>query len=318
MIDLTEAVSPASGGTDSRGILSPAEKTAVAMGLFDGLHLGHQDVIHRAVDFIPQGIAPAVFTFETDTVTSKGDGGVDVILSKELKYELMDKLGVKYIYSPHFKEIRGLSGEDFVRLILRDRLNAGVVICGEDFSFGQGGKNGYAQLKQWCGQWGIDVIVIPPTLVDGRVVSSTRIRESIKAGDLPRANRLLGYDFSLKLPVVHGNALGRTMNFPTINQLLPQRQIIPKFGVYYSKTELAGKLYRSITNIGVKPTVGGEKVPLAETYIFDYSGDLYGRTVKISLNTFIRAEKKFSGTEELFAQIAEDIETAKEFIRKGK
>lgn len=296
----------------------PKEKTAVALGLFDGLHLGHRDVLRRVTELAADGFCPAVFTFETDTVTSKGEGGVEVLLSRELKYEFFERLGIAYLLSPDFAEIRSMSAEDFVRAILFERLNAGAVVCGKDFTFGRGGKSGAAELTTLCGEYGIQVIVIPPALVDGEVVSSTLIRKCITDGDIEKANRLLGYEFQFRLPVVKGNELGRTMNFPTINQYFPKRQIVPRFGVYYSRTEIDGKAYFSITNVGIKPTIGNETAPLAETYIMDYSGDLYGQSIRVSLNAFIRPEIKFSGVQALFAQIASDIETAKEFIRKGK
>ncbi len=209
----------------------PKRKTAVALGLFDGLHSGHQDVIHRAVDFIPDGISPAVFTFETDTITSKGHGGVDVILSHELKFELLEKLGVEYIYSPDFLNFKELTAVQFVQLVLRDKLNAKYVICGDDFRFGRGASCGRKELEVLCREYDIEVIVIPPTVIDGEIVSSTRIRQFIKEGNITAANRLLGYNFQMKLRVVRGNELGRTLNFPTINQYLPKRQVIPRFGV---------------------------------------------------------------------------------------
>lgn len=289
----------------------PSTKTAVALGLFDGLHSGHQDVIHAAVDFIPKGIAPAVFTFETDTVTSKGKGGVDVILSRDLKFELLERLGVEYIYSPDFLNFKGLTAVQFVKMVLRDKLCAKYVICGEDFRFGKGGVCGKKELEVLCKEYGISIVVVPPTIIDGDIVSSTRIRNHIKLGEIEKANRLLGYEFKMKLPVVYGNQIGRTLDFPTINQYIPKRQIVPKFGVYASKAIIDGKSMRSITNIGVKPTIGKETEPLAETNILGYSGDLYGQTIEISLSRFIRPEQKFTSLDELKAHVMADIEYAK-------
>ena len=289
----------------------PSTKTAVALGLFDGLHSGHQDVIHAAVDFIPEGLAPAVFTFETDTVTSKGKGGVDVILSRDLKFELLERLGVEYIYSPDFLNFKELTAVQFVKMVLKDKLRAKYVICGEDFRFGRGGVCGKKELEVLCKEYGITIVVVPPTIIDGDVVSSTRIRNHIKLGEIEKANRLLGYEFKMKLPVVYGNQIGRTLDFPTINQYIPKRQIVPKFGVYASKTIIDAKAMRSITNIGVKPTIGKETEPLAETNILGYSGDLYGQTVEISLSRFIRPEQKFTSLDELKAHVMADIEYAK-------
>lgn len=296
----------------------PECSTAVAMGLFDGLHRGHREVIRRASDIAGRfrDAVPAVFTFDTASVTSKGgngSGGVEYILSHEMKFELMDSLGVRYVYSPDFMNFRDLSGEDFVQLVLCDKFSAKYAVCGEDFRFGKGAGWGAAELDRLCRKRGIQLYVVPPVTENGgERVSSTLIRELIRDGKIAEANRLLGSDFALKLPVAYGRQLGRTLDFPTINQYLPKRQVAPKFGVYASKTEVCGRLYKSVTNVGVKPTVGSE-APLAETYIIGFDGgELYGETAKVSLTAFIRPERKFGSVDELRRQIAEDAEKAAE------
>lgn len=281
------------------------------MGLFDGVHYGHRTVIRYAIDIAEryQGIDPAVFTFETDTVTSKGDNGVEWLLSRELKREVIAGLGVKYIYSPEFMNFKNLTSEEFVELVLCDKLDAAYVICGEDFRFGRYASGDVNELDRLCRKRGIRVNVVPPVIEEQGVrISSTMIRGLIKEGKIEEANQLLGYHFMMKMPVAYGHQIGRTMNFPTINQYFPKRQIIPRFGVYASKVEYGGRVYRGITNIGVKPTVHNTDAPLAETYIVGYDGDLYGETVKISLISFIRPEVKFDSLEQLAAQIQKDIE----------
>ena len=294
---------------------TPTECTAVAMGLFDGLHSGHRTVISRAAEIAEthSDVSPAVFTFETSSVTSKGDGGVECILSREMKLELIENMGVRYIYSPDFSEFRNLSGEEFVKQVLTDRLNAKFAVCGEDFRFGKGAECGVKELDGLCGKYGIELCIVPKvTEENGKRISSTMIRELVRNGGIETANRLLGTPFTLKLPVSHGKKLGRTLDFPTLNQYLSETQVAPKYGVYASKTEVHGKIYKSITNIGVKPTVGSS-APLAETYIMDFDGgELYGETVKVSLAAFIRPEKKFSDIDRLKKQIAEDIKAALE------
>lgn len=289
----------------------PKENTAVAMGLFDGVHYGHRAVMKCASEAAKRfpGTEPAVFTFDTATVTSKGDSGVEYIFSREMKLEIIENLGVRYIYSPDFMNFKNLSGEEFVQLVLCDKLNAKFAVCGEDFRFGKNASCGAAELDRLCRKYGIEVITVPPVQHDdGGKISSTVIRELIKNGNIEAANRLLGTNFAFKLPVAYGRQLGREMDFPTINQYFPKRQVLPKFGVYASKTEVSGMLYKSITNIGIKPTVGSS-APLAETYIIDFPGDdLYGETVKVSLTSFVRPEMKFSGIDQLKAQIAKDTE----------
>ena len=292
----------------------PKGSTAVAMGLFDGLHYGHRTVIKRALDIAAEfpGIDPAVFTFDTSSVTSKGVGGVEYILSRDTKFELIDGLGVRYIYSPDFMNFKDLSGEEFVELVLCDKLAAKFVVCGEDFRFGTGASCGTDELNKMCRKHGIRVYTVPPVMEShGLRISSTMIRKLINDGNIEIANMLLGSHFSFRLPVAYGRQLGRQLDFPTINQYLPKKQVMPKFGVYASKTEVRGNVYRSITNIGVKPTVGSE-APIAETYIIGFEdSDLYGEMVKVSLISFVRPEMKFENTEELKKQIASDTAAVK-------
>lgn len=297
----------------------PKNCTAVAMGLFDGIHHGHRAVIRTAIRIAEQlpGIDPAVFTFDTSTVTSKGDGGVKYIHSREMKFELIEKLGVRYIYSPDFMNFRNLNGEEFVDLVLNDKLSAKFVICGEDFRFGRNASCGVDELDRICRRHGIQVRTVAPVLEDGGLrISSTMVRELIANGNIELANELMEEKFTLKLPVAYGRQLGRTLDFPTINQYISQKQIAPKFGVYVSRTEVMGRIYRSITNVGVKPTVGSD-VPLAETYIIGFEGgELYGEVAKVSLVSFIREERKFDSVEQLKNQIAEDIGIAENYDKK--
>lgn len=293
----------------------PENSTAVAMGLFDGVHFGHRSVIKRAVEIAEEniGIAPAVFTFETASVTSKGDNGVEYLLSRELKHELIGRLGVKYIYSPDFMNFKNLSAEEFVELVLCDKLMARYVICGEDFRFGKNASGNVEILDKLCRKRGITVIIVPPVKEEGGVrISSTMIRNLVKEGRISEANKLLGARFQFRLPVMYGHQIGRTLDFPTINQYLKKRQVMPKYGVYASVAEFMGRVYPAVTNIGMKPTVANTEVPVAESYIVGFDGDLYGETVKISLIDFIRPEVKFDSLEQLKNQIAQDVKKATE------
>ena len=271
-----------------------AEKTAVALGYFDGLHLGHVGVISAAM--AQPGLKPAVFTFNCDTTLPKFRGPEDII-SFENKCELMEKIGVKYIYAPDFAEVCTLTDEEFVKKILIDRLNAGFACCGSNFRFGKGGSGTPERLAEIGAKYGMRAEVVPDVCLDGQLISSTRIREHIRKGEIEQANRLLGYELWYRLPVVRGNEIGRTISFPTINQIIPETNIVPRYGV---------------TNIGVKPTVTRRDGTGAvmETHIIDFSGDLYGRNIAVALVRFIRPEVKFSGLDELKQQIARDKENA--------
>lgn len=296
----------------------PENSTAVAMGLFDGVHLGHRAVISRAVSIAAEksGTAPAVFTFETDTVTSKGSGGVECLITKDIKKEILSGLGVKYIYSPDFMNFKDLSAEEFIELVLCGKLSAKYVVCGEDFRFGKNAAGDAELLDRLCRKRGIETAVVPPVIGEnGERISSTTVRELIKSGRIAEANRMLGCRYFMRLPVAYGNRIGRTIHFPTINQYLPEKHIIPKFGVYASFAEVNGRVYKGVTNIGVKPTVGGVSSPLAETYIMDFCGDLYGENVKLSLVEFIRPEVKFDNVELLKEQIEKDVKKALDILR---
>ncbi len=287
-----------------------ADKTAVALGYFDGLHLGHVGVISAALT--QPGLRSAVFTFNCDTTLPKFRGPEDII-SFENKRELMEKMGVKYLYAPDFAEVCTLSDEEFVKNILIDRLNAGFACCGRNFRFGKGGCGTPERLEEIGKRYGMRVQIVQDICLDGQIISSTRIREHIRRGEIEQANRLLGYELWYRLPVVKGNEIGRTISFPTINQIIPDTNIIPRYGVYKSYAEIDGKQYHGVTNIGVKPTVEHRSDgtgAVMETHIIGFDGDLYGRNIAVALVRFIRPERKFSGMEELKRQIARDKEAA--------
>ncbi len=292
------------------GASAPQEKTAVALGYFDGLHLGHVGVITAAL--VQDGLSPAVFTFNCDTTLPKFHRPEDII-SFENKCELMQRVGVKYLFAPDFAEVCSYPAEDFIREILVKKLNAGFACCGRSFRFGMGGSGSPELLAEIGAKYGIRVEVVQDICHEGVPISSTYIRELIRNGKVEEANKLLGYDLWYRLPVIHGNKIGRTLNFPTINQIIPDTNIIPKFGVYKSFVTLGDRNYRSITNIGVKPTVENRADgtgAVMETHIIGFDGVLYGERVSVSLVSYLRPEQKFASLEELKAQMAADKEAA--------
>lgn len=289
-----------------------AERSAVALGYFDGLHLGHIGVISAALS--QSGLKSAVFTFNCDTTLPKFARREDII-SFENKRELLAKIGVDYLYAPDFAAVSELSAEEFVRDILVGRLNAGFACCGTNFRFGKNGSGTPELLEEIGKKYGMRALTVEDVCHEGVMISSTHIRELIRNGEIEKANELLGYELCYRLPVVWGNQIGKTLLFPTINQIIPDTNVIPRFGVYKSFTEIDGKFLRSITNIGIKPTIDDRRDgngAVMETHIIGYDGFLYGQRISVSLCSFIRPEKKFSGIAELKAQIAADIEAAKQ------
>nr|WP_319489528.1 riboflavin biosynthesis protein RibF [uncultured Caproiciproducens sp.] len=298
--------------------LAPAiGDSAVALGSFDGLHIGHKKVISTAVEAKKQGLVPTVLTFAHNPLTDLGGSAGGEIITKEQKLSLLEKFGVEQLYILNFSAIKDLTAVEFVNGILRQVCRAKEVCCGFNFTFGCGGKGDSTMLSQLCGERGIKTTVTHAVLLDGEPVSSTRIRSMIANGEVDEAARLLGRPYGYVLPVQHGRRLGRELGTPTLNQAVPKDFVLPRFGVYVSKVSFGGAEYCGVTNVGMKPTVGSLAV-LAETWLTDYHGpDIYGETVRVDLIKFLRPEHKFSGLDELKKEILKNGEQAREYFQKN-
>lgn len=294
--------------------------TACALGLFDGVHRGHGRIIGKAVEKAAQnGWAAAVFCFRTDTVTSKGhDERIEMLVTDEIKAEKIQALGIDYLYSPEFKEMKNMPPEYFVRDVLKGAMNCSYAVCGPDFTFGRGAVGKADDLVRLGKKYGIETEVASQLMYNGRPISSTDIRSLIRQGDVGTAAQMLGYDFGYRLEVEHGTETGRKWDFPTVNQRIPKGLVLPRFGVYCSAVDIGGRLYGGVTNIGIKPTVQVNTAPLAETYILGYEGDLYGKTLGLSLLKFVRPERRFQSVEELRAEIAKNTRFAEEYFKLNK
>lgn len=280
------------------------KRTAIALGMFDGVHLGHRAVLELAQKEKENGLLPSIFTFSPNAVLRKSSGTSGFIYSHLQKLSLLEGFGG--VFSADFKIVKPFTGEDFVQRYLRDMSNAAVVCCGADFRFGRGASCGVDDLRRFGEKYGFEVKTAEDVCIDGMVVSSGEIRRRLIEGDVAGANKLLGRPYFIQGKVVHGAELGRTIGFPTINQTYEEGQLVPKYGVYASRITIDGKTFSAVTNIGVKPSVGYEGSPIAETHIIGFSGDLYGKTIVTELLGFIRPERKFDSVEELKMQIAED------------
>ena len=277
-------------------------KTSVALGMFDGVHKGHIEVIKSALS--QEHLQPAVFTFRVL------QNNKECILPYKTKFDTLRAAGIQSIYSSDFEGVRHLSPEEFVRQILIERMDCAHVSCGQSFRFAKDAKADCDDLKRICSTHGIEVNVVQPVSVAGEVVSSTRIRKAIKDGNISLANEMLGRELTYELEVVEGAKLGRTLGAPTINQIIPSDCVLPKFGVYKSQVVVDVIRYTAVTNIGIKPTVTSADSPIVETYIPGFNMEIYGQTVKVSLLDFIREERKFSSVDELKEQIQIDVREA--------
>ncbi len=281
----------------------------VALGNFDGLHKGHRRVISAAVDRAAQaGLRAVVLLFDCHPYCSLGHKAPARLMSQAEQERIICQMGAECIRI-EFSRIMNMECEDFVRNVLMAELNAKTVCCGFNYHFGKGGRGNVDILSDIAEAAGLELCVADAFCYKGEPVSSSRIRKCISEGNVQDANAMLGANFSYELEVVGGDRLGRNLGAPTINQYFEKDFIVPLKGVYSSKTYIDGKYYSSITNIGIRPTLDKSELR-SETYIIGFSGDLYGRKIRVELLGYIRGEKKFSSLDELKQQIQADCAVA--------
>ena len=287
-------------------------RSVVALGCFDGLHIGHRALIKEARRVAEKdGLPLAVFSFTAPPKSFFIQDEIPILTDKNEKKRLMALLGVDILVMVDFSAaIASLSPEDFFESIIRSRLCASSVFCGFNYRFGKGAKGNAELLKSLCDKSGITFSAIPSVSLDGVTVSSSEIRSLLASGDVAGGAKLLGRNYSIRSSVVSGQHLGRVLGFPTVNQLLSPTSAPLRNGVYLTRTHVGRRMWRSITNVGVRPTVDGSTL-CAETNLFDFNGDLYGRNIRVEFLEFIRPEQKFSSVEELTSQVLKDIEQAK-------
>lgn len=293
-----------------------AKGTAVALGYFDGIHIGHQAVLNKALEKAEEkGLTPVVMLFDIHPRKLLTGKVPPMLLSEERKRVLLKGMGFE-VFDFDFREAMNYSPEEFEEKILLGQLNAGVVVCGYDYHYGKGGKGNPETLKNELTPKNIEVYSLSPVYLGDEAVSSTKIRHLISDGKIEKANSMLGNYFTYDFTVEKGDGIGHKLGFPTINQFFPEDFIIPKYGVYASRVKIEGKYYSSVTNIGTRPTVSGENMR-SETCIFDFEGDLYGRNVEVSLMKFLREERKFASLYELKEAVNKDITKAKELYKES-
>ena len=292
--------------------VDPSKGTAVAMGFFDGIHIGHRAVIEGAVRWArAHGAAPAVFTFGLPTENKmKGKR----LLSTADKHALIESLGVEHYLCPEFEQIKGMSPEQFVLGIVRD-CRARALFCGENFTFGAKAAGNPALLKKLCAPLGVEVVVVPMAQFEEKPVSSTRIRTALEGGDIPAANAMLGMPYAIRFAVHHGAGLGRTLGVPTINQIYPAGFQMPRFGIYITRTKIGDQWYPSATGLGTRPTVNADETKVTcETFIPDFSGDLYGTDPVVEFHAYLSPSKKFETLDQLRDCINHAAQRAKAYF----
>lgn len=293
-----------------------AKGTAVALGYFDGIHVGHQAVLNKALEKAEEkGLTPVVMLFDIHPRKLLTGRVPPMLLSEDRKRLLLKEMGFE-VFDFDFREAMNYSPEQFEERILLGQLNAKVVVCGYDYHYGRGGKGSSETLKKELTPKNIEVYSLSPVYLGDETVSSTKIRHLINEGEIERANAMLGDYFTYDFTVEKGDGIGHKLGFPTINQFFPEDFIIPKYGVYASRVKIGEDCYSSVTNIGTRPTVSGENMR-SETCIFDFEGNLYGKRVEVSLMRFLREEKKFASLSELKEAVSKDIAKAKEIYKES-
>ena len=290
---------------------------AVAIGKFDGIHLGHQKLIQKIIEQKAKGYLATVFTFDTSAAAFFG-GEEKELTTREEKRIVFEKMGVDVLIEfPLNRETAATEPVEFVQRYLVSQMQAAYICAGTDLSFGRRGAGNYELLQQYADSYGYQVELIDKVRMDGEEVSSTRVREAVRTGQMEAAARMLGTPYSVSGTVEHGRRLGRTLGMPTANLLPEQDKLLPPNGVYYSKVLMGGRIYRSITNIGCKPTVSENHIMGVETYLYDFAGDIYGKDITVQLLAFHRPEMKFDGVDSLKAQMQKDIAAGQIFSDKG-
>lgn len=287
-------------------------KSAVAIGKFDGIHIGHQTLLQCIINKKKDGMRAVVFTFSPSPEEFFRGQVLPAIDTLEEKRENFEKIGVDVLIEyPLTKESAAISPQSFMEDILYKGLNAGYVVSGKDLSFGNKGAGNADMLQMFADEKGFIYEMIDKVCIDGCEVSSTTVRDCIIKGDVEAVKRMLGRRYRIGGEVVHGKALGRTIQMPTINIVPAKQKLLPPSGVYATVTVIDGKEYPGVTNIGIKPTVSDEKRVGVETHLFDFNKDVYGKNVVTELISFIRPEKRFASIEDMLTAIKKDCEYAK-------
>ena len=301
------------------GEITDIDGTVIALGNFDGVHVGHQKLIARTVrEASGAGLKSAVFTFANHprNVLSKGKS-VKCILYPDEKAAIIERLGVDYMFNiPFDGEIQRMEPVEFINKLLLLKLKMKEACCGFNYKFGYKASGNIETLMMESIRKHFGIHVLEPVKIDGEIVSSSFIRKLIERGDVENCMKYMGRHYTLGGEVIVGNKLGKAIGFPTSNIVIDESMVSPSNGVYITNCVYGGKRYPGVTNVGVRPTLGGSARNI-ETHIFDFNKELYGKTIRIEFLKKTREEKKFDSLDELAKQITKDCIMAKSFHREN-
>ena len=283
------------------------KKTAVTMGKFDGLHRGHQKLVDKIREYASDDCEGVLCAFDMHR---------DAIMTNRERREHLEGKIDWLIDCPFTKDLKNMEAEDFIRDILCGKLGAAHIAVGRDFVFGHDKRGSVKMLEAFAGEYGYTLDVMEKERYHDIVISSTYIRDALAQGDVELAEKLLGYPYELTGIVQHGQQLGRTLGFPTMNIEPEAQKIMPRYGVYACRVKIDGKWYNGVGNAGVKPTVTDERRRLLEVYVYGYEGDAYGKEVTARFCGFERPEVKFGSVDELKEQVMKDMQYGIDFFNK--
>ena len=294
------------------------QDTAITLGNFDGLHMGHRRLIstmqQKAAE---QGLLSVVFSFYPHPMFLFGNRDHQaLIMSPEEKKRTIEQMGVDcYVEYPFTKDFAAMAPEDFAVQLIFQAMRCKVLVVGENYRFGKNHAGNVALLQQLGAQYGVEVICIPAVMAQGERVSSTRVRKALVEKDLDLVNALLTEPYFIYGEVVQGKQLGRTIGFPTINVVADPQKLFPPNGVYATKSLYDGQYYPGVTNVGIAPTVHGTR-KIVETHLFDFHQVIYGKYIRTQLYAFIRPEQKFDSVDALQKRMTVDAALAREYFQK--
>lgn len=299
---------------------TPINKTVVTIGTFDGVHIGHKFVLKRVIELaqINDYKSTVLTFFPHPRMVLQQDSSIKLLNTIKEKENLLSEIGIdNLIIHPFDLEFSRLSAEEFVKDVLIEKLNVGIIIIGHDHRFGRNRTANIDDLIEYGIEYGFEVQEISAKEIDDISISSTKIRTALLEGNITTANNYLGYNYFMSGKVVHGKQIGRTIDFPTANiEISEDYKLIPKNGVYIVSSKINNTTYFGMMNIGTNPTVDGLEQKI-EVHFFDFNSDIYNQDITVEIHSRIRDEKKYNSLDELKVQLQKDELTSREFIKNN-